>query len=246
MKFLNRLHSPDQRSTYRVQAGGEDARLRVGLPSGPVEAELNDISSRGGGFSLPASTADEIEKGAEIILRLEVGGPAMPQLFIRAIVRNKIVDQECVRVGVEFVDPDRLYAQLKEPQWLFFNRRRAFRVRPTDAHGRPLRAKFSLPERSKPRSIALYDLSSTGLSVDLRPENRVEFPADSPIRVTFMVPLDGVEADLRVLLVHRTSIQGRKRVGFHIDIENTPDAESQAETILRYVLDQQQKLISRS
>ena len=247
MKFLQRLQSPDQRAAYRVEATGEDAKLWVGLSTGPAEAQLEDISARGCGFTLPREAAEGLAVGNELVLRLLVGGAGMPQLFVRAILRNRIdqEDADATRFGAEFLDPDRLYTQLKEPQWLYFNRRGAFRVPPADDRGRPLRARFHLPGRKAPRSIALHDLSSSGLSVSLRPENDVAFPREGPIRVSFTLPVDAVEGALVVRFVHSTMIEGRRRVGFRIDPERTKDVEVQSETILRYVLDRQRHLLSK-
>ncbi|MEM9381897.1 MAG: PilZ domain-containing protein [Planctomycetota bacterium] len=246
MKFLQRLHSPDQRAAYRVQATGEDARLWVGISSGPMEAQLEDISARGCGFILPQEAAEGLAVGDELVLRLLVGGAGMKQLFVRAALRNRIEqDEGGPRFGAEFLDPERLYTQLKEPQWLYFNRRGAFRVPPADARGRPLRARFHLPGRAAPRSIALHDLSSSGLSVALRPENDVTFPRERSIRVTFTLPVDAVEVELAVRFVHSTMVQGRRRVGFRIDQERTKDVEVQTETLLRYVLERQRQLLSQ-
>ena len=245
MKFIQRIQSPDQRTAYRVQAGGEGAQLWVALAAGPAELVIDDISVRGCAFVVSPEQAEEIEDRSVLILRLLVGGEGMPQLFIRARARNRLSDGESVRIGVEFLEPERLYAQLKEPQWLFFNRRGAFRVPPADKRGRALRANFYLPGKRKPKSIVLHDLSSSGLGIDLRPEDDVEFPTQRSIRVTFVLPIDEREVELKVRFVHKTPVNGRRRIGFQIDMEATRDLEEQTETILRYVLERQRQILNK-
>lgn len=240
----------NQRSTYRVGAQGGASEIFVGLANGPVKAELGDVSSRGCGFTLPLEYEPELTEGLEFVVRMLVGGECMPQLFIRAIVRSVRTVEEGVRVGAQFVDTERLYTQLREPQWRFFNRREAFRVSPADPRGRPLRARFHIPGQPEPRSLALYDLSSTGLSVSLRPPNDLSVPKHIPIRVAFAIPevtkpeLGDRKIDLYIRFVHRTSIEGRTRIGFRIDAQNTPELEFQSESILRYVLERQRQLLA--
>jgi len=180
----------------------------------------------------------------DIVLRFLVGGPGMPQLFVKGVVRGLREVSEGTRIGVQFSDVERLYTQLKEPQWRFFNRRQAFRVPPADSRGRPLRAQFHLPAATEPRSVPIHDLSSSGLSVWLAPMNDVAFPKHLPVRVTFSLPGDEGGFDLRVAFVHRTKLDGKFRVGFCIDMGRTMDAEGQAERILKYVLERQRQLLA--
>ena len=234
---------PDQRSAYRVRAAPGDSDITLGLASGPVAARLADVSARGCSFILPARHATELEPGTEIVLRMRIGGSNMPQLFIRAAVRSRFEESDGLRVGVQFVDSERLYNQLREPQWRFFNRRQAFRVPPADERGRPVRAKFELPGEETPRSVQLHDLSSTGLSISIRPVDDFTLPTDEPIYATFALPGVPRKLDLFVRFVHRRHIEGRIRVGFKIDMIGTVQAEEQCELILRYVLERQRQIL---
>lgn len=245
MKFLPRSLGASNRAVYRVHAGGEGARVWVGLKTGPAEAILEDVSSQGCGVFLTAEQAELVGDLEEFVLRLQIGGKTMSQLFVKGVIRSRRPSDDGVRFGLEFLDPERLYTQLKEPQWRYFNRRRAFRVEPADSHGRPLRAKFFLPGAKEPRSLALHDLSSTGLSVALRPNVEVRFPEQSAIRVVFTLPSDMADVDLRVRFVHSTPRGGRRRVGFEVIENETPDIEETQERVLKYVLDRQRQLLTR-
>ncbi len=242
MKLPNR--NPDQRSTYRVRSAGDDSEVFVAFKSGPVKAVLDDLSARGCGVIVGPESGATLSVDDEIVLRLLVGGKGMPQLFVKGVVKGLRDVPEGVRIGVQFSDTERLYTQLKEPQWRFFNRRQAFRVPPADARGRPLRAHFHLPGADEARSVPVHDLSSSGLSVWLAPKNDVAFPKRLPMRVAFNLPGDGEAFDLRVAFVHRTKVEGKFRVGFRIDMERTLNADSQAERILRYVLERQRQLLA--
>lgn len=242
LKLPNR--KSDQRTTYRVRAAGDESEVFVALRSGPVKAHLDDLSARGCGVVVETDVEGLPDENGDIVLRLLVGGSGMSQLFVKGTVKGIREVENGVRLGIQFSDVERLYAQLKEPQWRFFNRRQAFRVPPADSRGRPLRAHFHLPGAEQPRSIPVHDLSSTGLSVWLAPKNDVPFPKHLPVRVTFRLPSNPGEFDLRVLFVHRTRVEGKQRVGFRIDTERTADADGQAEKILRYVLERQRQLLA--
>ena len=234
---------PDQRSTYRVRAAPSDAAMTLGLGGGPVAASLADVSARGCSFVVPETHAPELEVGTELVLRMRIGGPRMPQLFIRGVIRSRSVDDGGLRVGVQFLDTDRLYHQLQEPQWRFFNRRQAFRVPPVDERGRPLRAKLEIPGEDKPRSVQVHDLSCTGLSISIRTIDDFEIPKDEPICATFALPGVPQMLDLVLRFVHRRHIDGRIRVGFRIDTIGTVRMEEQSELILRYVLERQRQIL---
>lgn len=233
----------DQRSRYRVSTGLEGARLSVVFLDGPADGTLLDLTSMGCGFRIQHPNAASIQVGGELVLRLGVGGEDMPNLFVKAVVRSVVEDGRGRRVGVEFLEEAKLYAQLNPAQWRYFNRRQAFRVPPVDAHGAPLRARFVVPGVSKPVSVPLHDLSSTGLATEVKKINDVEFPADVPLEVHFKLPSAQRELDLRVLFVHRTFLFGRIRTGFRIDPDRTPNLEVQTESIVRYVLERQRQIL---
>ena len=105
MKFLGL--SRESRSAYRVPVAGTQSTLWIGLPRGPLEVRLDNISSRGCGFTVDLDSAASLEEGAELVLRMKAGERTSPQLFIRSEIRAIRVESEGVRVGVQFKERDR-------------------------------------------------------------------------------------------------------------------------------------------
>lgn len=241
---MNRRLPSDQRALYRVRANSTEAQVFVGLPDGPVRAELRDLSARGCGFVLPTASAASLEQGGVVMLRMVVGGDDLPHLFVRAVVRSLGAADGGTRVGVEFDDLERLFQQIQPVQWRFFNRRQAFRVPPADERGRPLRGRFHIPGIEEPRSVPIHDLSCSGLATEVRPQDEAPFPKHLPLRVQFRLPNIAQEVDVRALFVHRTVVEGRVRTGFRFDPMRTEDLDHQSERILRYVLDRQRRLLA--
>lgn len=235
----------EKRSAYRVSTSSSEAEIFIATQSGPLAAKLDDLSAQGCGFVVVPQGGIELAEEAELTLRILVGGPMMPQLFVRATIRSvrKTEEDGEVRCGVRFLDTERLYSQLRLPQWRYFNRRQAFRVPPADERGRPLRGRFLIPGQSEPRSIQLHDLSSSGLATDLKPKDDITFPKALPVKVLFNLPGTEDEFELCVTFVHRTTVDGRIRTGFRIDAARTEGFEEQSERILRYVLERQRQLL---
>lgn len=237
------LRHPENRATYRVQIDESQASLWVGLKSGPTKAILEDLSSRGCGFLLLAEDAEGLEEGSDLVLRMKVGGPKAPQLFIRAEVRSARALDEHIQFGTVFKDAQRLYQQLSEAQWRFFNRRGAFRVAPANHRGDPLRASFFDKGSAEPVRLTVNDLSSTGLAVRLSPGRDYELSESQPVRVQFELPGEHGEFDLQVRFVHRSFVKGVERIGFNMDLAATEQGEEQSERILRYVMERQSQLL---
>ena len=164
MKFLGL--SRESRSAYRVPVAGTHSTLWIGLPRGPLEVRLDNISSRGCGFTVDLDSAASLEEGAELVLRMKAGERTSPQLFIRSEIRAIRVESEGVRVGVQFKERDRLYQQLDVSQWLYFNRRGAFRVPPVQSPRRPATSELLRPQvdpgaaSNGPRSLLVRDVGS--------------------------------------------------------------------------------------
>ncbi len=239
------IFSPENRSTYRVDVSESQSTLWIGLPSGPMKVRLDDVSSRGCGFVLDAESAAILSEGDELVLRLKVGPETSPQLFIRSEIRSLREENKTMRVGVAFKDCDRLYQQLDVPQWLYFNRRGAFRVPPCNHRGDPLRASFFDYKSRDEQRFTVNDLSSSGLSIRLSSSSEFTLSETQLIRSTFELP--GVEEafDLKMRFIHRTFVQGVERIGLQFDPVATRRFEPQSERILGYVLERQGQLLRR-
>lgn len=217
--------------------------LWVGLKSGPAKVVLDDVSSRGCGFTLKSEQAADLAEGGELVLRMMVGDKKAPQLFIRSEIRSLRSDGDVVHIGSVFKDSERLYQQLDVSQWRYFNRRGAFRVPPVNHRGEPLRASFHARDSDERARHTVNDLSSSGLAIRLSGTEKYRLSETECVRVTFELPGVPDPLDLQVRFVHRTLIQGVERVGFSIDMRATEIAEQQSETILRYVMERQSELL---
>lgn len=237
------IFTPENRSTYRVALDGSQGTLWVGLKSGPARVILDDVSSRGCGFTLDAETGASLAEGGELVLRMKVGDKTSPQLFIRSEIRSCREDNGVVHVGVLFKDCDRLYQQLDVSQWRFFNRRGAFRVPPVNHRGEPLRASFYDEGAEQPLRYTVHDLSSSGLSIRLSIATDYILSESKCVRVTFELPGIDEAFDLQVRFVHRTFVEGIERIGFIFDTREGNDGEAQSEALLRYVLERQSALL---
>ncbi len=239
------IFSPENRSTYRVAVEDKHSTLWVGLPSGPLKVRLDDVSSRGCGFSMDLESAEDLAVGSELVLRMKVGPKTSPQLFIRSEIRGIREADGLMHIGVAFKDCDRLYHQLDVPQWLYFNRRGAFRVPPCNHRGDPLRAGFYDYKSTEEQRFTVNDLSSTGLSIRLSGSREFTLSETQLIRTKFELP--GIEQpfDLRARFIHRTFVQGVERIGMKFDESATRDFDDQSELILGYVLERQSQILRR-
>lgn len=233
----------ESRATYRVSVEEDQSSLWIGLPSGPLKVQLEDLSAHGCGFVVDALNASSLAIDEELVLRLRVGPKTSPQLFIRAEVRDLQPQGEAVRAGVAFKDRQRLYQQLNLPQWLYFNRRGAFRVPPVNHRGAPLRASFYNRSSTKEFRFTVHNLSSSGLAIRLPRNRELALSTTQILRTRFELP--GIDApfDLRLRYVHRTLFQGVECVGMKFDPDLTRDFEDQSERILGYVFERQSQLL---
>lgn len=236
---------PENRSTYRVAVEESASTLWIGLPTGPLQVRLDDVSARGCGFSVDQDSAASLVEGAELVLRIKVGPKTSPQLFIRSEIKSLRADGDEVRVGVSFKDCDRLYHQLDVPQWLYFNRRGAFRVPPCNHRGDPLRAGLFDHKSTEEHRFTVHDLSSSGVSIRVSRERDFTLSETQLLRTTFELP--GVDRlfDLQIRFIHRTFVDGVERIGFAFDEASTDDFEEQSERILVYVLERQSQLLRK-
>ena len=237
------IHRVESRSAYRVAVEEDQSSLWIGLPSGPLKVQLNDLSAHGCGFVIDAIHASSLTVGEELILRLRVGPKTSPQLFIRSEIRDLRPQGEGVRAGVAFKDRQRLYQQLSLPQWLYFNRRGAFRVPPANHRGDPLRASFYGYRSTREFRFTIHNLSSSGLAIRLPRSQEFALSKTQVLRTRFELP--GIDAlfDLRLRYVHCTLFQGVECVGMKFDPDLTKDFEAQSERILGYVFERQSELL---
>lgn len=238
---LFRKNKSELRSTYRVAPSSIDGKLWLNLPSGAVEARLVDLSAGGCGCELAADVGASLHVGDSLKLQIVIGGAGASKLYLRAIVRSTSKsDKQTVRLGMSFEGMERVFLQLRDHQWRYFNRRSAFRMGPIRSDGERENVRFSVPGRSELLVLPIHDLSANGLSVMLRPGESSEFPEYEPIQAQFDLEAAGAMSfDLVVRVVHQTPVDGRIRVGFVIDEDGTPRSEEQCDGVANYVIERQ-------
>lgn len=124
-----------RRRHYRFQAGsGEGLTAEVG-PSEPGSKGLRrcallNTSAGGIGIELDTVTARWAEIDLPALIRFSVRGSREKLLAEARIVRSEVSpdDEKRTRLGLSFVDARRLFAQLDDGTWKYFDRRRAERI----------------------------------------------------------------------------------------------------------------------
>ena len=173
-------------------------------------------------------------------MQLTIGGEGASKLFLRATIRSLIKpDRHTVRLGLSFDGMERVFLQLSGNQWRYFNRRSAFRMGPLRSDGVRETVEFEFPGRRQPLVLPIHDLSRSGLSVTLPAGEPNEFPKGQPIGAKFELEVASASFDLVVRVVHESTIDGRIRVGFATDLDQTLHAEEQCDSVAEYVIERQ-------
>lgn len=238
MKFFLRKADEQQREAYRVRL--ERATLRTSLVRGdsiqPVE--MLDMSAGGCAVRAALDLGYEVYPDLEVALRIVADNR---NLYTRAVVRSVNAEEVTARIGLQFIERERLWAQLDERLWRFFNRRQAFRIVPARDENGPQRVTLRWGEIE--RVEVLHDLSTTGLSLRVSVKEEIVFPAEELIRAEFKLPLQGAPFRIGIVLAHDTLVRGSRRVGFRFDPDATPGLSHEQERILQYVLARQRLLL---
>lgn len=235
------------RSEYRVTAKAQ-ARVVFRTEAGPVEAMILDISAHGCGVKASADLTASIEVGDNLPLRIVLGEEdAAKPLFLRGSVRS--IDRETrgeTRLGLKFKEVERLFPQLREDQWRYFNRRAAFRVEPVDPGQEQLLLRFTGKQLKGTRSLPVLDVAEQGFGV-LVDQSEPGFDPVSTVRARFELPGRKGTIDVGLVVAHRTDIpDGTARVGLLVDDDETRQAESTRESIGDWVVERQREIMART
>ena len=234
----------ERRGEYRVDMSGQ-GRLVLGSASGPVEATILDVSAHGCGARVGATDASAIKLGESLPLRVRIGNDDGPQLFLRGRVRTKEAEgRGAVRLGVQFEDIDRLFPQLREEQWRYFNRRSAFRVPPTDPADEPVVARVRAAGSQVDVQLPILNLSDAGIAFDASVEPDALAPG-SAAHAEFELPGRDRGFELALHCVHRTPRASAVRLGLRLEEQATPDVDSQRDAIADWVVERQRAILAR-
>ncbi len=131
----------------------------------PVRLEWSDISVSGARVSVPIEFEQEVTEGAPIRLRFGVGDLNF-RVNGRVIWCHGTDDARSLSVGVHFAYLDPTIAEAHPELWVYFNRRKAFRVTPPISEEVPV----SITGPYGSENVRMVDISATGISVTLPDE----------------------------------------------------------------------------
>ncbi len=234
----------NKRARYRVDVQrGAPINVSVVGEDRLVACELTDISSTGCGFLVARRDARDWEEGGVLDLRFTASGQGHAVATLATLHRLQQLGGR-VSVGVEFLDLAGLYSQLTARTWVFFNRRRAYRVTPLKAPG--TRVEVSLSVGRGVHGVLLQDLTALGLGLRLSPGQRLILPEGAELAARFELPALPRALDLAVTLVHRTTTPEAEVLGLEYDPGATAEFEEQSTALVGYVLELQRRLLARS
>ena len=165
--------SRNQKLNTRRTAGRADrtpeSDLTVSLvprSGDPVRLEWSDISVAGTKILAPAEFGSDLVEGAPVRLCFGVEDLNF-RVNGRVVWCHDTADEAMISVGVDFAYLDPTISETHPELWVYFNRRKAFRVTPP--LGEVLEVELSGPQGSA--SVRLVDISATGVSVTLPDEH---------------------------------------------------------------------------
>lgn len=231
----------DKRTPYRVGVRS-DAQIHAVLVLGErtVPAELLDISASGCGLRLEESHALGIKKGHALELRFTALGIGRAVVAV-GIVRRMDKGEGWASYGLQFQDPESIYAQLHTKLWSFFNRREGFRITPTSGPGKLVPVRLALPTGE--RTELVNDLSAIGLAIRVSRAKALE--VTGPCRAVLALPGRSAPFHLGLLPVHHTATPASLRIGFAVDPKATEDFDEQSDALTRYLLEAQRQMLRR-
>jgi len=174
------------------------ARLSLGDDGPPVTAELLDMNIQGAGLALPFHLAptSASDQYYELVVTHARDGWRVSS-FGRVTRVDKLDDQR-VRVGLQFVNLGDLYAQLDDALGRYFNRRSTLRVQPEAGQAVKLRIEYA---HHRLRGDA-HDLSRTGVGVRLTLVQAAAFKTGEQVQLTLDLPTSDTPLKTPALVRH--------------------------------------------
>ena len=137
------------------------------------------------------------------------------------------------------VEPD---GSAESAQTAELERRQAPRVSAEECAPGGLQVHVSAPQFEGTWEV--HDLSTSGLSLHLDPDDTREFPRDD-VRVRFSLPGEPEPFDIGVRVAHDTVLRGLRRIGLSFDAERTDDLGSIQDRILAQFIARYRPLLRR-
>lgn len=194
-----------------------------------------DVTVEGAGVRFPLSTAPTVAMGAEV--ELEFGSRRERVLTVAARVRFRREEESYRRYGLEFIDRELVERQLPPALARLFNRRGAFRVRPEDGQVIEITLEGFLDSGGVERTtVALVDLSVTGMAVTVPHEFEEKFAGNVDVRVSFELPGYNDLLNLGATIHYRKLLDDGVHYGIGFNPQRTANFTRQRKAIMDYVV----------
>lgn len=209
----------EQRAQYRKRAAKSQA-LEAWLRAPKWDAlavELVDLSLRGAGIRVPFVHDRNLK--IDDVVEIAIGSMMRTEIVTAARIANVARDGEShVRYGLEFLNVNKLYAQLDSFYARHFNRRRHVRVLPSLERKVQARVRFGGEELTG----NVFDISEQGLGLALTRDNAARLADIESFELVVKLPGIPTELSGKVHVKHRTALQNQSLIGLVFD----EDAES--------------------
>ena len=179
----------------------------------PVQARLVDLSIQGACVIVPLPSFPALTEGEIVGVRIEHAGDQW-QISTPGLVRRILFDSaRWVRIGLEFVNPGNLFAQLQNDHGQYFNRRREWRV----TVGEPL--DVLLRHKGSRVQARVADLSVCGMGGWMDHVQGSMLPKGANLKMTFQLPDEREAVEGPAQLVYKGRAKELDRIGVAFDLE---------------------------
>lgn len=213
---------------YRGQVDGAFVVQVSSQLKEPVQGRLVDLSIQGISVVVTLQSFPAVDEGEMIGVRIEHTRDdwsiATPGL-VRVI---EFEGSRWVRLGLEFVNPGNLFAQLENERGEYFNRRRAGRISFDDG------VTAILKQRGARANVRVNDLSICGIGGWLdHVQGALLKPG--PVRILLGLPGEAGQVEGDAELVYKLRNGEQDRIGVSFDLESW--ARKDADTVINLVED---------
>ncbi len=209
----------EKRRIYRVQIK-EGVLVQATVEGNMIPAELVDLNGKGAGLFVSSKHASEVEAAKSIDLSFSLRGKPKSVSTRARVAWSKVVTSEAgpgKHIGLQFLEPENLHAQLDTGFWSYFNRRYAQRVSP-----RQKTIEMQAVHLRGTLKGWLADFSPLGFALEL-PRNVpvIALPGHS-VDASFLIPGTNAPAEFRAAVVYRLAKKSTNRLGLAIAAEQNP------------------------
>lgn len=219
----------DKRRIYRVQIK-EGILVRATREGSEIPAKLVDLNGQGAGLFVPSTHAAEAQTAEHLELRFSIKGKPKSVQTRAKVAWSKVVTSDAgpgKHIGLQFLEPEGLHAQLDSGFWTYFNRRYAQRVAP-----KPEAVELQLAHPRGELDGWLADFSPLGFALELPRSVPVIALPGHAVDATFLIPGSSVPAVFRTTVVYRCAQASSNRLGLLIDADRTPGFEGHRQALI--------------